>query len=534
MSWLPWCCATLVCCAPGLPAIDVQSPHVVSVDPSDGAVDVPLDVVINVCFDRAMQPETLDASTVSLSRVVGTHGFTIPLAIVASGDVTCFGMTPQGLLSPQSGYTLAVAKGALSAAGVELSHGSGQLHAFQGSFHTRGAGALATLLVPAEGTVHAPTDLGSIQIAFSLPVTTTASAFDAEPGSLRGTLSSDGLGADVALSAAGAPGQSVTVTLDPNLRDLSGNLPGTSAPLGFSFGDCAEGAPPSLGAGLALGRDRDAVLLFEVDRPSICSAAVIDPDCPDAGSIFAAASCGAAYDPCTLGASCECLVPLVGLCPGDSLSVQPTATGWNGQSAQADPVPLTLSPPLPALALGELMLKPAANKKAGIYLEVQNLAAEPQDLQGLVLADCTGTVSCFAPAHQQAFGALATGGVTVLGGYAYALLVDGTFDSTLYPDLPPGTLLLAPSDLGPLMHLATNRPQPLGLIDAASGGLLSSFDGSILPIEGLSIERIDPYAADPIARNWGFGSAPGGTPGTCNSVTVESQCVEGRLDGGAP
>jgi hypothetical protein len=112
--------------------------------------------------------------------------------------------------------------------------------------------------------------------------------------------------------------------------------------------------------------------------------------------------------------------------------------------------------------------------------------------------------------------------------------VDGAFDPTAYPGLPPETLLLAPADRRPLMHLASDRPQPLGLIDAATGALLSSFDGSLLPIEGISIERIDPYAPDPIAGNWGFGSSPGGTPGSCNSLTAETHCAEARADGGTP
>jgi hypothetical protein len=528
----PFGCVLLLCCAPGRPDLNVTAPQVVSVDPPDGSSGIALDAPITLCFDLPMQPATLDASTLSLARVVGAHHTALALSIGPSSDGRCFTLAPIGSLSPLSAYTLSVGTSALSAAGVELSHASGQRTAFQSSFRTRGATARATLLVPAEGTVHAPLDLAAIALSFSEPVVSMGWAFDVEPESVQGTLSGDGLGATAALDGGAVAGEVVAVQLASSLHDATGEVPQVVAPLGFTFGSCVEGGAPSLGAGIALGRDRDALLLFEVDRPSLCGASVQDPSCPDGGAIATPAACAQAYDPCSLGASCQCLVPLVGLCAGDSLSVIPSAMGWNGRTASAAPVDLTLSPALPALALGELMLSPAAGKRSQIYLELQNLGAEPLDLQGLVLADCRDTVDCFAPAHEQAFGAFVAGGLTVIAGHGYALLVDGSFDVTLYPDLPPETLLLSPADRSPLMHLYSNRPQPVGLIEAASGALLSSYDGSLLPVDGVAIERIDPGAPDSQPAGWGLGTTAGGTPGACNSITPEAECVEGLEDGG--
>jgi len=527
-----WPCALLLCCGPARPAIDVQAPRVSSVDPADGAIGVSLNAVVTFCFDRAMQPLTIDPTNTSLARVVGRHRTALAISVSASDDARCFTLAPAGRLSPSSAYELSLYKGALSAAGVELSHGSGQKTAFRSAFRTRGARAQASLLVPSEGTVHAPLDLASVEVSFSQAVTSAQAAFEAEPGALQGVLASDGLGAAASFPGPGVAGEVVSVNLQPGVHDANGDPPETTAPLGFTFGSCAEGVPPALGAGLALGRDRDAVLLFLADRPSMCDARLVDPTCPDAGSLPTAASCDQAYDPCVGGGSCQCLVPLVALCPGDTLSVSPTARGWNGQTASGTPVALTLAPKLPALVLGELMLKPVAGKRTEAYVEVQNTGAEPLDLQGIVLADCHGTVGCFAPAKEQPFGPFSPGGTTVLAAHGYALLVGGSFDASLYPDLPAQTLLLAPLDHGPLLRLSTNRQQPVGLIDGASGALLSSFDGSLLPAEGLSLERIDPRAPDPLPGNWAMGNALGGTPGSCNSVTDEASCIEGDPDAG--
>jgi Bacterial Ig-like domain len=527
-----WTCALLLCCGPGRPQLNVHSPSVVSVDPPDGATGVSLDSLVTLCFDLAMQPATLDASTVSLVRVLGSHRTTLQFAILPSADARCFTVAPLGSLAPLNEYDLSVAKGVLSASGVELAHGTGQTTSFRSAFRTREAKARATLLVPAEGTIDAPLDLAAIRLSFSEPLTSLGRAFEVEPGALEGLLTPDGLGAVAPLTAPGVAGQSVALNLDSSLRDATGGAPEILAPLGFTYGACAEAGAPSLGAGLALGRDRDAVVLFLVDRPSLCDAAVTDPACPDGGALAAPAVCDQAYDPCMPSGSCQCLVPLVGLCPGNSISVVPSAHGWNGRTASTESLALTLWPALPTVAIGELMLSPPAGKRAQIYVEVQNVGTGPIDLKGLVLADCRGTVDCFAPAHEQAFGAFAAGGATVLPSHGYALLVDGTFDATLYPGLPAGTLLLSPSDRSPLMHLASNQPQPIGLVDAASGALLSSFDGSLLPVEGVAIERIDPRAPDPQPASWGLGTAPGGTPGSCNSITQEADCLESLEDGG--
>ena len=44
---------------------------------------------------------------------------------------------------------------------------------------------------------------------------------------------------------------------------------------------------------------------------------------------------------------------------------------------------------------------------------------------------------------------------------------------------------------------------------------------------GLSLERVDPSAPDPLPQGFSLAALPGGTPGACNSVTPAADCVSG-------
>jgi hypothetical protein len=287
---------------------------------------------------------------------------------------------------------------------------------------------------------------------------------------------------------------------------------------------------------MAIARDRDALLLYQVDRPCLCSAALSEPDCPGATVVSTPASCQAPYDPCQGGVLCFCQVPLVGLCPSGAAEALPQATGWNGQmGASEDPAQFQLADPLPPLVLDEVLLSPAGTRSAGEFVEVVNLGPAPVDLLGLVLANCAGSTGCAVPKKTQAFGPFVSGGPTAIAPFGYALLVDGRFDTTQAPALPAGTLLLAPLDGAPLLSLSTSEPQPVALFPASGvGPPLSTFDGSLATVKGFSAERINPLAPDPLPGNWALTTAPGGTPGSCNSVTPASDCAEAAEDAGQP
>ncbi len=330
------------------------------------------------------------------------------------------------------------------------------------------------------------------------------------------SLSADGRLASASFS--GAPsGTEITVTLSGDLLDPSGQTPLTAGTLGFKMGSCPESGPPSLGAGLVLARDRDALLSFAVDRPGLCGAALVDPGCPDAGSMPSPAQCQAPYDPCAASMLCLCTVPLVGLCPGSSVEVTPAATGFDGQVGTAAEVGFSSSPALPGLVLTEVK----GGSKVSAFVEVQNRGRGPIDLLGLTLADCGLTLGCSTPKKSQLFGSFGGIGSTRLAPNGFALLVDPSFDSST---VPPDALLLAPLAQASLLSLSATHVQSLALFSPDFAAVVSSYDGSVLPQTGISLERIDPATADPAPRNWARSTATGGTPGACNSVTAGVLC----------
>lgn len=522
------CALALAACPAAPPSVDVSAPTVQSVSPADGATAVPLQTGPSLCFSEPMQPASLTSTTVVLSRVVGSSAKATGAAVSLDASGLCASLYLAGGLSPSSGYKIEVTTGALSAAGVELAHAKDATSGFTSTFFTAGPPAQASLWVPANGTVSAPLDLAQVRVSFSRPVGGAAAPLLLSPAGGTSALGDGGLDATAPPPEPLAAGEQISVVLAGGLVDADGNPPEAPGSLGFEMGGCPEGSPPSVSDGTPLPRDRDALLLFQVDRPCLCGAAVAEPDCPGATAVVTPASCQAPYDPCQGGLLCSCQVPLVGLCPGGSAQATPQATGWNGQLGTApDPAPFQLAAPLPPLVLDELLLSPEGTRADGEFVEVVNLGDAPLDLLGLVLANCTGSPGCALPKTTQAFGPFVSGGPTAIPPHGYALLVDGSFDASTAAALPAGTLLLAPLDGTPLLTLSTTKPQPVALFAAGGAGPpLSTFDGSLTAVKGLSAERIDPAAPDPLPGSWAPALVPGGTPGSCNSVTPAADCAD--------
>lgn len=89
-------------------------PAVVSTDPSNGAVNVPLNKIITATFNMAMDPATINASTFLLRQ-----GATVITGVVTySGTTATF--TPSAPLSSNTVYTATITTGAKNAAGNAL------------------------------------------------------------------------------------------------------------------------------------------------------------------------------------------------------------------------------------------------------------------------------------------------------------------------------------------------------------------------------------------------------------------------------
>jgi hypothetical protein len=507
--------AILAACDASPPDLDVTSPKVLSVVPNDGAVDVSLTAQVTACFDRAMDPTTVTPANVIFSRLDGHVVQPLAVTLSLSADATCLAVSPSSRLAPSSHYRLELEKGLLSASGVEI---SSKAVVFTASFATLAPAAAVAMLIPQDGMLNAPLNLSQVLLSFSAPVTLADGGvpFSLTPVGGVSSLSSDGQLASASFPGASS-GTSVSLARASDLIDPSGQTPLTGGALGFTMGGCPENGPPSLGEGLVVARDRDALVSFAVDRPSLCGALVQDPACPDAGSLSSAAECQAPYDPCQSTLLCLCTVALVGLCPGDSIEATPSATGFDGQVGAAASIVFSASPALPGLVLTEVK----GGAKGSAFVEVQNRTDGPLDLLGLSLADCALSLGCSSPKTTQPFGPFAGMGSTTLASDAYALLVDPAFDAS---SAPSGALLLAPQAQASLLSLSTTHVQSLALFAPAFGAVVSSYDGSVLPQSGVSLERIDPGAADPLPRNWSLSTAAGGTPGACNSVTAGFLC----------
>ncbi|MHB1846402.1 MAG: Ig-like domain-containing domain, partial [Deltaproteobacteria bacterium] len=379
-------------CLPPITPPSTTAPKIASVSPTDGATGVPLAVAPTLCFDQPLDPLTVTASAFVLERAQGKSHPHVPATVALDASGACAILTPAGPLAPTSRYEVSVTDAAHAQSGLSLAHPPGQRIVFTASFTTAGAPTRASLLAPADGALAAPLDLATVEVTFSRRVSSTAPPLALTPEGGPSALDPSGRLATIEPPPL-SPGELVALALDPGLRDPDGDPPLTADALGFTVGQCAEGSPPSVGGGTAIPRDTDALLLFLVDRPSLCAATVSEAGCPDAGAIPVPALCTSPYDPCVGGLLCRCAVPLVGLCPGGDAEATPEATGWNGQVGSAGgPSDFTLSPPLPRLVLSELMLQPTGSRAPGEYVEVVNLDDGPEDLLGISLASCAGSV----------------------------------------------------------------------------------------------------------------------------------------------
>jgi len=509
----------LLACPIPPPAVDIAPPTVLSVLPAPAAADVTADAVIQVCFDAPLRADTVTDAAAVLSRADGHTLHPVAATVALDASATCLGISPASPLAPASHYQLELKNTLLGANGVALND-SKTADAYDTTFATVGPAATAILLVPSDGLPNAPLDLAQVVLAFSAPVSIAEAAapFSILPGGGPSSLSTDGRLATAAFEGAPA-GTAVQVAIAAGLQDPSGQLPATGGPLGFTLSGCSEGSAPNLGAALAIPRDVDAWVQFATDRPGLCGASVNDSSSADAGVLRAtAATCTGSYDPCNLSIGCLCTLPVAGLGPGDSVAITPTLEGYDGQIGVGTAESFQTAEALPALVITEVL--PGA--KTVSFIELQNRGPNALDLSGVQLVDCGLSLGCASPKGSfVAFGPPAGVGSSTLAPNAYALLADATFAAT---SAPPDALILAPIAGDAMLHLSSTGYQSIGVFLSNPAVPVSTYDGSLLPQTGYSIERIDPGATDATPNDWAIATVLGGTPGACNSVTPGAEC----------
>jgi hypothetical protein len=108
------CCLLLSACGPAAttsspPPGDLAPPEVLSLEPAEGATDVPRDLTIRIELSEAIAPESAGEDSVVLTDTVS--GRAEPLAYGWDPETRTITATPIGLLAPWAGYRLTLTDG---------------------------------------------------------------------------------------------------------------------------------------------------------------------------------------------------------------------------------------------------------------------------------------------------------------------------------------------------------------------------------------------------------------------------------------
>ncbi|MBI5527047.1 MAG: lamin tail domain-containing protein [Deltaproteobacteria bacterium] len=158
-----------------------------------------------------------------------------------------------------------------------------------------------------------------------------------------------------------------------------------------------------------------------------------------------------------------------------------------------------------ALVISEVMANPRGDEARSEYVELHNPSDTPVDMEFFSLAFRDGPVQEVRACGQTTV--IPAGGFGLVGGEDFAAPIQG-------PAAPAGC---AKGRLGG-RGVVNYAGQVVDLADP-TGRVVSTYTGWLASkAEGRSLERIDLGGPDDPA-NWGFSTAPGGTPGAPNSLS---------------
>lgn len=193
----------------------ITAPLVTSTDPANGAINVPVNKVINVNFNQAMDPSTITGSTFTLKN----GATSIAGAVTYSGVMASF--TPTASLVSGTTYTATITTGAKNVAGTALANN------FAWTF-TVGAATAPTV------TLTDPSNLGTnvalnkiISATFSQamdPLTITSSTFTLKAGTspVAGAINYSGTTATFTPTVFLVSGTTYTATITVGARNVAG------------------------------------------------------------------------------------------------------------------------------------------------------------------------------------------------------------------------------------------------------------------------------------------------------------------------
>lgn len=481
-----------------------SQPGVASVEPRPGPV--PAGSRFTVRFSTAMDAGALLASSGRSESVVlaaaadaeraaaaisrghptaAELALFVPAAANLAPDQLSLELVPEAPLRPGSFFLLVSPR--LKDTGGHKLAGNGARFGFD----VAPAAETPRLLTPPAGT-EAPLNLARVRV---FATDAGVSLVDAEGAVVGGPVSGPG---EVFLPCAGLrAGGSYELAIDG----------ARVADAGFAVSACRRAQPPAFSSVAVAARDTSVAVEVLLDWPAMVRLEVSPAaaPCPGAGCVATSARVECAADACAPQRfSCAAALRLDGLAPSSDYVLTAVAEDDEGHTAAAPPQPFSTLAELPRLVLSEVMIDAQPSPRAeGQYVEILNLGPGAAALDGLALAGPDGTARPLLASAPPLPVVLAPG--------QRALATGDSFDSSRYPQIPPGTPILRSGTQRLLGRgLSVADPQRLDLV--AGSVVLAGFPGGAFACEsGQSLQR-DESAPPEASAKWGCGQT-GGTPG---------------------
>jgi Ice-binding-like/Bacterial Ig-like domain len=229
-------------------------PTVISTNPANGAISVPINRKITATFSEAMNPATVTAAGV-FSLMVTTGGALVPgtATFVAANNTVIF--SPTANLLPNTQYTATISTAAKSAAGNGLA--ANYIFSFTTGATSDLTAPTIISTVPASAAINVPTNQ-TITATFSKPMdpstivasgTFTVAVAGVGGAAVAGTVSYTGTTATFKPTANLAASTQFTAKITAAAKDLSGNALGAGVapnPWNFTTGTGPNTTAPTI------------------------------------------------------------------------------------------------------------------------------------------------------------------------------------------------------------------------------------------------------------------------------------------------
>jgi len=258
---------------------DIIAPVVSVVSPTDKAIDVPINRIINIGFNEAMDPLTITTATYSLKETIS--GINVPGIVVAVSTSASY--TPAVNLSVSTDYTITITTQAKDLAGNALAAN------FSSSFRTGpftdvtapvvastnpASGGYASVYNKITATFNEDMDAATINTA-----TFTVTKADGTP--VSGAVTHSGPTATFTRTGGFAYYTTYTATITTGARDLANNSLAANHSWSFSTGAPPDTTPPTINSvdpingatGVAINKTIAATFSESMNSSTITTAA---------------------------------------------------------------------------------------------------------------------------------------------------------------------------------------------------------------------------------------------------------------------